>query len=145
MFFSSIDLITNSSLCFSFSPFNSRLSRRCFGWVYFKRSCFWRIFQMDFQKCLLYFEVMLKEAMNLLKQILAPRPPPKWLKGTKMFCTWTQNLIYATVSKILLNMSLKASYFGIRIIFQMSLELGTLDHSLQFRYLCSNENLDVYK
>ena len=42
-------------------------------------------------------------------------------------------------------MSLKASYFGIRIIFQMSLELGTLDHSLQFRYLCSNENLDVYK
>ena len=86
---------------------------------------------------------MLKKAMNLLKQILGPRRPPKWLKRTKMFCTWIQNLIYAIVSKFELNMSLKASYFGKRIIFQMGLKVGTLDYSLQFHYLCSNRNLDV--
>ena len=40
-------------------------------------------------------------------------------------------------------MSLKASYFGVRIIFQMSLKVGTLDHSLQFHYLCSNRSLDA--
>ena len=40
-------------------------------------------------------------------------------------------------------MSLKASYFGKRIIFQMGLKVGTLDYSLQFHYLCSNRNLDV--
>ena len=80
---------------------------------------------------------MLKEAMNLLKQILAPRNPPKSLKST-----WIQNLIYAIVSKFELNMYLQASYFGVRIIFQMSLKVGTLDHSLQFHYLCRNRNLD---
>ena len=91
-------------------------------------------------KSSLYIEVMLSEAMNLLKQILAPRRPPKWLKRTKMFCTCIQNLIYVIVSKFELNMSLKASYFGVRIIFQMNLKL---DHSLQFHYICSNRNLDV--
>ena len=93
-------------------------------------------------KSSLYFEVMLKGAMNLLKQIFAPRRPPKWLRRTKMICTWIQNLIYAIVSKFYLNMSLKASYFGVRIIFQMSLKVGVLDHSLKFHYLCSNRNLD---
>ena len=52
-------------------------------------------------KSSLYFEVMLKEAMNFLKQILAPRRPPKWLKRTKS--TWIENLIYAIVSKFELN------------------------------------------
>ena len=94
-------------------------------------------------KSSLYFEVMLKEAMNLLKQILASRSLLKWLKRTKMFCTWIQNLIYTIVSKFELKMSLKASYFGVRMIFQMSLKTRTLDHSLQFHYLYSNRNLDV--
>ena len=47
------------------------------------------------------------------------------------------------VSKFQLSMPFKASYLGVRIIFQMSLKVATLDHYVKFHYLYSNRNLDA--